>query len=59
MANVMEFTEHTARVLYMAKDPIEDTIVSASADETLRFWNVFNSKDTTKSSFSELPFNFR
>lgn len=31
---------HTFRVLYLAKSPDEDTIVTGSGDQTLRFWKV-------------------
>jgi cell division cycle protein 20 (cofactor of APC complex) len=41
MAKVKEFDGHTARVLHMACSPDGSTVVSAAADETLRFWNVF------------------
>lgn len=37
-------TGHTARVLHAAISPNGTTLVSAGADETLRFWNVFPSK---------------
>ena len=32
---------HTARVLHMAQSPDGSTVVSAAADETLRFWKCF------------------
>jgi len=38
---VAEFTGHTSRVLHMAQSPDGTTVVSAAADETLRFWRVF------------------
>lgn len=41
MAKVKELDGHTARVLHMACSPDGGTVVSAAADETLRFWNVF------------------
>jgi cell division cycle protein 20 (cofactor of APC complex) len=41
MVKVKELTGHTARVLHMAASPNGTTIVSAAADETLRFWDVF------------------
>jgi len=47
MAKVKELEGHSARVLHMACSPDGETVVSAAADEALRFWNVFS--DTTKS----------
>ena len=38
-----EFTGHSARVLHMAQSPDGTTVVSAAADETLRFWRAFGS----------------
>ena len=43
MSKLREFRGHTSRVLHLAKSPDGDMIVSASADETLRFWNIFGS----------------
>jgi len=44
-----EINGHTNRVLYMCLSPDGTTIASASADETLRFWKVFDiSKNMTK-----------
>lgn len=40
---VTELTGHQARVLHMAKSPDGTTVVSAAADETLRFWRIFGS----------------
>lgn len=50
MAKVKELEGHTARVLHMACSPDGGTVVSAAADETLRFWNVFapSGKSCTK-----------
>lgn len=54
MTRVREFTGHTARVLHLAMSPDGSSVVSAAADETLRFWNVFaSSKHATKSPLSE------
>jgi len=50
METVAELKGHKSRVLYMAMSPDASTIVSASADETLRFWKINNQ---TKSSPSK------
>eukprot|EP01040_Poterioochromonas_malhamensis_P015184 gene15184-16953_t len=42
MTKLHELHGHTARVLHLAKSPCESTICSASADETLRFWSIFD-----------------
>ena len=38
-----EFFGHRDRVLHLALSPDQRTVVSAGADEALRFWNVFDS----------------
>ncbi|CAI5498099.1 unnamed protein product, partial [Closterium sp. Naga37s-1] len=48
MAKLAEFTGHTARVLHLAQSPDGYTVVSAAADETLRFWNAFGDPDGDK-----------
>jgi cell division cycle protein 20 (cofactor of APC complex) len=50
VTKVREFRGHSSRVLHMAKSPDGSTIVSASADETLRFWDIFGSAGTTSCS---------
>jgi cell division cycle protein 20 (cofactor of APC complex) len=55
MAKVKELEGHTARVLHMACSPDGETVVSAAADETLRFWNVF--APSGKSSSKRVPHN--
>ncbi|CAG9318884.1 unnamed protein product [Blepharisma stoltei] len=40
---------HTARVLYLAQNPEGDTVVSAGADETIRFWKIFKKREKNKS----------
>jgi cell division cycle protein 20 (cofactor of APC complex) len=41
MAKVKELEGHASRVLHLAVSPDGGTVVSAAADETLRFWEVF------------------
>ncbi|GAB6028900.1 hypothetical protein CHUAL_004699 [Chamberlinius hualienensis] len=41
MAKVTELTGHSERILHLAMSPDSSTVVSASADETLRLWNCF------------------
>ena len=39
---VAELRGHTSRVLHMAQSPDGTTVVSAAADETLRFWKILS-----------------
>jgi WD40 repeat protein len=43
MVKAAELTGHTSRVLHMAQSPDGTTVVSAAADETLRFWRILGS----------------
>uniref|UniRef100_A0A0A9FAI3 Cell division cycle protein 20 n=1 Tax=Arundo donax TaxID=35708 RepID=A0A0A9FAI3_ARUDO len=45
MVKMTELNGHTSRVLFMAQSPDGCTVVSAAADETLRFWNVFGTPE--------------
>jgi len=45
MTKVTELTGHTSRVLHTALSSDGTTVVSAAADETLRFWKVFGNSD--------------
>jgi cell division cycle 20, cofactor of APC complex len=49
MAKIKELEGHTSRVLHMAISPDGGTVVSAAADETLRFWDVFVPPGKSKS----------
>jgi len=42
MTKLAELTGHTQRVMHMAMSPDGTTVCSASADETLRFWRIFD-----------------
>merc|ERR1719159_1014575 len=44
MTKLCELTGHTSRVLHLAQSPDGSTVVSAAADETLRFWKILNSE---------------
>jgi cell division cycle protein 20 (cofactor of APC complex) len=60
MTKMKELTGHTARVLNMDISPDGTSIVSAGADETLRFWNIFDTPSTqSTNSFGELTFGSR
>jgi cell division cycle protein 20 (cofactor of APC complex) len=61
MEKIKEFQGHKARVLHMACSPDGTTCVSASADETLRFWNIFappasKKRKKNKSRYSNMSF---
>ena len=66
MTKMAELTGHQARVLHMAQSPDGTTVVSAAADETLRFWKCFDNvsektkkvRDSSDSSVLR-RFNFR
>ena len=49
LVKVAELRGHTRRVLHMAASPDGTTIVTAAADETLRFWKCFQKNDDKKS----------
>jgi cell division cycle 20-like protein 1 (cofactor of APC complex) len=45
MEKIATLTGHTYRVLYLAMSPDGGTIVTGAGDETLRFWNIFPSRN--------------
>lgn len=60
MTKIKELTGHTARVLNMDISPDGASIVSAGADETLRFWNIFDTPSTRSTGgFGELSMGGR
>jgi len=48
MVKVAELTGHTSRVLHMAQSPDGTTVVTAAADETLRFWKILSGGEASK-----------
>lgn len=50
LTKVKELTGHTARILSLACSPDGSTVVSAAGDESLRFWNIFGSAPSRRSS---------
>jgi len=52
MTKIQEFTGHSARVLHMEQSPDGSCVVSAAADETLRFWDVFGSPPSSRKAIS-------
>ena len=55
MKRIQDFSGHSARILNIAQNPEGSTVVSAGADETLRFWPVFESSITKSSSCQDSP----
>lgn len=53
MAKIGEFSGHTARVLHLSQSPDGTSVVSAAADETLRFWRVFGEPAKLKKAKEE------
>ncbi|KAL4510022.1 hypothetical protein ABPG72_010215 [Tetrahymena utriculariae] len=43
MKKIQTLTGHTQRVLYLAMSPCGQNVVTGAGDETLRFWNIFQS----------------
>ena len=52
MTKLKEFRGHSSRVLHLAKSPDGETICSASADETIRFWDIFRN-DSSKGVYKD------
>jgi cell division cycle protein 20 (cofactor of APC complex) len=50
LTKVKEFAGHTKRVLDLVRSPDGETVVSISADETMRFWDIFGSAPKCRTS---------
>ena len=48
MNKIATLTGHSYRVLYLASSPSGESILTGAGDETLRFWNVFDSSKHKK-----------
>lgn len=46
LSPITEFLGHSGRILNMCLSPDRTTVVTAGADETLRFWQLFSDPDT-------------
>uniref|UniRef100_A0A804HX18 Anaphase-promoting complex subunit 4-like WD40 domain-containing protein n=1 Tax=Musa acuminata subsp. malaccensis TaxID=214687 RepID=A0A804HX18_MUSAM len=53
MTRVAEVSGHSSRILSLAGSPLGGVVASAAADETVKFWNIFETPKITK---PELPF---
>ncbi|URE45058.1 Anaphase-promoting complex subunit [Musa troglodytarum] len=53
MTRAAELFGHSSRVHFLAGSPLGGVVASAAADETLKFWNIFETPKPTK---PELPF---
>jgi cell division cycle protein 20 (cofactor of APC complex) len=47
MKKIADLRGHTSRVLHLSLSPDGTTVASAAADETLRFWKVFQPTSNT------------
>lgn len=55
LTKLHEIRGHTARVLHLTQSPVTGMLASASADETLRFWDLGDS--SSKKSGNRTPFS--
>jgi len=59
MQKVVEFTGHEARVLHMVQSPDGSSVMSASADESLKFWKLSDKSDDQIKKSSSNPSSSR
>ena len=61
MSKIKDLEGHTSRVIHLATSPDGCSVVSAAADETLRFWDVFAipGKTAGKRAASDSTVNFK
>ena len=52
MARIKELTGHTSRVLHTALSADGTTVCSAAADETIRFWKVWDAQEKNSASIN-------
>jgi cell division cycle protein 20 (cofactor of APC complex) len=55
MEKVCELSGHESRILCTSRSPDGSTIVSAAADETLRFWNVWPARSVATQKTDGVP----
>lgn len=55
MKKIADLRGHTSRVLHLAISPDGTTVASAAADETLRFWKVFQQNNTVNGVVNSKP----
>jgi len=55
MKKIADLRGHTSRVLHLALNPDGTTVASAAADETLRFWKVFQTSSTHATKKALVP----
>ncbi|CAL9192949.1 unnamed protein product [Musa hybrid cultivar] len=56
MTRKAELFGHSSRVLYLAGSPLGGVVASAAEDETLKFWNVFETPKPPKPEANTVPF---
>lgn len=59
MRKVTTLTGHTYRVLYLAVSPSGEAILTGAGDETLRFWNVFDTDHYKKEERLQFQIDLR